>query len=44
MLLNPKDSTLANYTASDSKGNFIFRNVRKANYILKTSHISSMPR
>jgi hypothetical protein len=43
MLLNPKDSTLANYTASDSKGNFAFRNVRKTNYILKTSHISYMP-
>ena len=44
MLLNPKDSTLANYTSSDSKGNFSFKNVKKTNYILKTSHISFMPR
>ena len=44
MLLHPKDSTLANFTSSDSKGNFAFKNVRKANYILKTSHMSFMPR
>jgi len=44
MLLNPKDSTLANFTSSDSKGNFAFKNVRKTNYILKISHISFMPR
>ncbi|MDR2972093.1 MAG: TonB-dependent receptor family protein [Bacteroidales bacterium] len=44
MLLNPKDSTLANYTSSDAKGNFSFKNIRKTNYILKTSHISYMPR
>ena len=44
MLLNPKDSTLANFTSSDSKGNFVFKNVKKTNYILKISHISFMPR
>ncbi|MCL1850572.1 MAG: carboxypeptidase-like regulatory domain-containing protein, partial [Bacteroidetes bacterium] len=44
MLLNPKDTTLANYTSSDAKGNFTFRNVRKSNYIFKTTHISFMPR
>ncbi|MCL2246436.1 MAG: carboxypeptidase-like regulatory domain-containing protein, partial [Lentimicrobiaceae bacterium] len=44
MLLHPKDSTLANFTSSDAKGNFAFKNVKKSNYILKISHISYMPR
>jgi len=44
MLLSPKDTSLLNFTTSDTKGNFTFRNVRKTNYILKTSHISYMPR
>ena len=43
MLLNPKDSTLMNYTTSDAKGNFAFKNIRKTNYILAISHISYMP-
>jgi len=44
MLLNPKDTSLVNFTTSDSKGNFSFKNIRKTNYILKTSHVSYMPR
>jgi hypothetical protein len=44
MLLSPKDTSLVNFTSSDSKGNFTFRNVRKINYIFKTSHISYMPK
>jgi len=43
MLLSVKDSTLVNFTTSDSKGNFAFRNIRKANYILKISHFTYMP-
>ena len=43
MLLNTKDSTLSNFTTSDSKGNFTFKNVKKMNYILKISHVSCMP-
>jgi len=44
MLLNPKDSTLSNYTSSDSKGIFTFKNIKKSSYILKISHISYMPK
>ena len=44
MLLNPKDSTLVNFSTSDSKGNFIFRNVKKTTYLLKISHIAFMPK
>ncbi|MCL2289516.1 MAG: outer membrane beta-barrel protein [Bacteroidetes bacterium] len=44
MLLSPKDTSLVNFTTSDSKGNFSFRNIRKANYIFKVSHVSYMPR
>jgi hypothetical protein len=44
MLLNPKDSTLVNFSTSDSKGNFVFRNVKKTNYLLKISHIAFMPK
>jgi hypothetical protein len=43
MLLSAKDSTLMNFTASDSKGNFAFKNIQKANYILKISHFNYMP-
>ncbi|MDR0205943.1 MAG: TonB-dependent receptor [Bacteroidales bacterium] len=43
MLLNPKDSTLSNFTASDTKGNFAFKNIRKTDYILKISHFNCMP-
>jgi len=44
MLLSPKDTSLLNFTTSDSKGNFAFKNIRKTNYILKTSHVSYLPR
>ncbi|MCL2246008.1 MAG: TonB-dependent receptor family protein [Lentimicrobiaceae bacterium] len=44
MLLNPKDSTLVNYTSSDAKGYFVFKNVKRTGYILKVSHISYMHR
>jgi hypothetical protein len=43
MLLSVKDSTLANFTSSDAKGNFAFRNIRKSDYILKISHFNYMP-
>ena len=44
MLLSTKDSTLVNYTTSDAKGYFAFKNIKRTNYILKISHISFMPR
>jgi len=43
MLLNPKDSTLTNFTATDTKGNFAFRNIKKMDYILKITHFNYMP-
>jgi hypothetical protein len=43
MLLNSKDSTLVNYTTTNSEGYFSFRNVKNSGYILKISHISFMP-
>ncbi len=43
MLLNPKDSTLINFTRADEKGEFIFKNVKNSNYILKISYINYLP-
>jgi hypothetical protein len=43
MLLNPKDSTLLNYTSSNAQGIFSFKNVKNNNYILQVSHITYMP-
>jgi hypothetical protein len=43
MLLNTKDSTLVNFTTSDLRGNFAFRNIKKTDYILKISYIGYMP-
>ena len=43
MLLHVKDSTLVNFTSSDSKGNFAFKSIKKTDYILKISHMSYMP-
>ena len=43
MLLNCSDSTLVNYTTTNSNGDFIFKSVKNTGYILKISHISFMP-
>ncbi|HOZ30183.1 MAG TPA: carboxypeptidase regulatory-like domain-containing protein, partial [Bacteroidales bacterium] len=43
MLLTEKDSTLINYTTTDSEGRFYFRNIKNTGYLLKISHISYMP-
>jgi hypothetical protein len=43
MLLNPKDSTLANFTRSDDKGEFSFKNVKNSPYILKITYIGYLP-
>ena len=43
MLLNPKDSTLQNFTQSNDKGAFTFANVRNTDYLLKVSLISYLP-
>jgi hypothetical protein len=43
MLLNPKDSTLVNFTRSDDKGAFSFKSMRNGSYILKISFIGYIP-
>lgn len=43
MLLNTKDSTLANFTRSDEKGAFSFKNVRNQPYIFKISYVAFIP-
>jgi hypothetical protein len=43
MLLNNADSALINYTTSNSEGEFSFKNIKNADYILKISHITYMP-
>ncbi|MDD2386032.1 MAG: outer membrane beta-barrel protein [Bacteroidales bacterium] len=43
MLLTSSDSTLVNYTTSDSDGKFSFRSIKNRGYLLKISHIGFMP-
>ncbi len=43
MLLNPVDSALLNFTRSDDKGVFAFKNVKNAPYLLKISSVGNLP-
>lgn len=43
MLLNPKDSTLVNFTRSGEKGDFDFKNVKNVPYLLKVSFVGHLP-
>ena len=43
MLLQPKDSTLINFTRSDENGAFSFKNVKNTPYILKISYVGYLP-
>jgi hypothetical protein len=43
MLLNPKDSTLVNFTRSSDIGEFEFRNVKNIPYLLKVSFVGHLP-
>lgn len=43
MLLNPKDSTLVNFTRADGVGVFEFKNVRNTPYLLKVSYLGYLP-
>ncbi len=43
MLLNPGDSTLVSFTASDKSGVFRFNSIKNEPWLLKVSHISFMP-
>ena len=43
MLLNPKDSTLQNFTTTSDKGEFRFTGIKNSSYLLKISHMTYMP-
>lgn len=43
MLLSPKDTTLLNFTRSDDKGHFAFKNVKNTDYLLKITYIGYIP-
>ncbi|MCB9308143.1 MAG: TonB-dependent receptor [Lewinellaceae bacterium] len=43
MLLVPEDSTLINFTRSNDKGEFEFKNVKNNDYLLKVSYIGYLP-
>ncbi|MFN0212726.1 MAG: outer membrane beta-barrel protein [Saprospiraceae bacterium] len=43
MLLNPKDSTLVNFTRSGNEGEFLFKNVKNTPYLLKVSYVGHLP-
>ena len=43
MLLQPKDSSLVNFSRANDKGVFEFRNVKNAPYLLKISFVGFLP-
>lgn len=43
MLLHPADSTLINFSRSDEKGNFAFKNVKNVPYLFKVSYVGYLP-
>ena len=43
MLLNPKDSALINFTRSDEKAAFSFKNIKNTTYLLKISYVGYLP-
>ncbi len=43
MLLNPKDSALVNFTRSDEKAAFSFKNIKNTAYLLKISYVGYLP-
>lgn len=43
MLLNPVDTTLVNFTQTNSEGAFVFNNVKNVPYLLKITYISYLP-
>ncbi len=43
MLLNPKDSALINFTRSDDKAAFFFKNIKNTPYLLKISYVGYLP-
>lgn len=43
MLLNPTDSALINFTRTDDKGAFFFKNLKNDDYLLKVSYVAYIP-
>lgn len=43
MLLNPKDSALLNFSQSNDKGAFSFKNMKNVAYLLKISYVGYLP-
>lgn len=43
MLLQPKDSSLVNFSRANDKGIFEFKNVKNTNFILKVSFVGFLP-
>ncbi|UFH54171.1 outer membrane beta-barrel protein [Spirosoma sp. KNUC1025] len=43
MLLNPKDSSLVNFTRTGETGAFAFKNIKSGTYILKISFVGFVP-
>lgn len=43
MLLNPKDSTLVNFTRTGNEGEFSFKNVKNSPYLIKVSYVGHLP-
>jgi hypothetical protein len=42
-LLLPSDSSLVTFTRADENGNFVFKNVKKQNYLVKASYLGYVP-
>lgn len=43
LLLNPKDSSLVNFAASNYRGYFEMKNINRAEYIFKVSYVGYLP-
>jgi hypothetical protein len=43
MLLTPKDSTLVNFARTGKDGAFEFKNVKRANYLIKVTYVGYLP-
>jgi hypothetical protein len=43
LLLNPKDSSLVNFAASNSRGYFEMKNINRSNYLFKVTYVGYLP-
>ncbi|MBK6978558.1 MAG: hypothetical protein IPH28_16855 [Cytophagaceae bacterium] len=42
-LLLPSDSSLVTFSRADENGNFVFKNIKKQNYLLKATFVGFLP-